>query len=85
MDYASSKYMLPIGGMLTAIFIIWRWGVPALLAEMYLGMKDQLLNVRLMTILLGFAAFVIFAIIFNELVALFAGESLSEILFGPVE
>jgi NSS family neurotransmitter:Na+ symporter len=85
MDYASSKYMLPIGGMLTAIFIIWRWGVPALLAEMYLGMKDQLLNVRLMTILLGFAAFVIFAIIFNELVALFAGESLSEILFGPVD
>jgi NSS family neurotransmitter:Na+ symporter len=85
MENASSKYMLPIGGMLTAIFIIWRWGVPALLAEMYLGMKDQLLNVRLMTILLGFAAFVIFAIIFNELVALFAGESLSEILFGPVD
>jgi NSS family neurotransmitter:Na+ symporter len=85
MENASSKYMLPIGGMLTAIFIIWRWGVPALLSEMYLGMKDQLLNARLVTILLGFAAFVVFAIIFNELVALFAGESLSEILFGPVD
>lgn len=27
LDYASSKYMLPIGGMLTAIFIMRKWGV----------------------------------------------------------
>ena len=85
MDYASSKYMLPIGGMLTAIFIIWRWGVPSLLAEMYTGMKDRLINTTFATILLGIAAFIVFAIIFNELVGLFLGESLSEILFGPVD
>jgi SNF family Na+-dependent transporter len=84
MDYASSKYMLPIGGMLTALFIIWRWGVPAFLAEIYEGTKGRLVNSKLATFLLGIAAFIVFAIIFNELVALFAGESLSEILFGPV-
>ncbi len=85
MDYASSKYMLPIGGMLTAIFIIWRWGVPSFLEELYRGMKGQLVNAKLARILLGIAAFVVFAIIFNELVALFAGEPLAVLLFGPVE
>lgn len=85
MDYASSKYMLPIGGMLTAIFIIWRWGVPSFLEELYRGMKGQLVNARLAKILLGIAAFVVFAIIFNELVALFTGEPLAVLLFGPVE
>jgi len=28
MDYLSSKYMLPIGGMLTAIFVLKKWRVP---------------------------------------------------------
>ncbi|MFQ6608707.1 MAG: sodium-dependent transporter [Fidelibacterota bacterium] len=85
MDYASSKYMLPIGGMLTALFIIWRWGVPSLLAELYQGMKGRLVNNVLATALLGIAAFVVFAILLNELVALFTGEPLAVLLFGPIE
>ncbi|SVA86292.1 uncharacterized protein METZ01_LOCUS139146, partial [marine metagenome] len=38
MDYLSSKYMLPIGGMLTAIFILKRWGVNQFMDEFKNGM-----------------------------------------------
>ena len=41
MDYLSSKYMLPIGGMLTAVFVLYRWGIPNFIDEMAVGMGNQ--------------------------------------------
>jgi len=39
MDYLSSKYMLPIGGMLTAIFILDKWGIKEYMYELRQGMN----------------------------------------------
>ena len=40
MDYLSSKYMLPIGGMLMAIFIFIRWTVNEFIKEINTGMDS---------------------------------------------
>ncbi len=37
LDKLSSKYMLPIGGLLTAVFVMTRWGIPAFIKEMASG------------------------------------------------
>ena len=34
LDKVSTKYMLPVGGLLTAIFVLVRWGIPSFMAEM---------------------------------------------------
>ncbi|MEE9466428.1 MAG: sodium-dependent transporter, partial [Candidatus Neomarinimicrobiota bacterium] len=36
-DKASSKYMLPLGGMLTAVFVLVRWGISRFVDEMHVG------------------------------------------------
>ena len=38
LDYLSSKYMLPIGGMLTALFILKKWGINEFSSELMVGM-----------------------------------------------
>ena len=40
LDYLSSKYMLPIGGM-TALFILLKWGVGDFVQELKVGAKDK--------------------------------------------
>jgi NSS family neurotransmitter:Na+ symporter len=37
LDKLSSKYMLPIGGLLTATFVMTRWGIPSFIEEMISG------------------------------------------------
>jgi len=37
MDKVSSKYMLPLGGMLTAVFVLVRWGISRFVDEMHVG------------------------------------------------
>ena len=44
MDYLSSKYMLPIGGMLTAIFVVFQWGIPNFLDEFQKGARGKKFN-----------------------------------------
>tara|TARA_B100001996_G_scaffold381693_1_gene371661 strand:+ start:474 stop:1880 length:1407 start_codon:yes stop_codon:yes gene_type:complete len=44
LDYLSSKYMLPIGGMLTGIFVLYQWGIPELIKELGIGMKNDRFN-----------------------------------------
>ncbi len=39
MDKASSKYMLPLGGMLTAVFVLVRWGISQFIDEVQTGAK----------------------------------------------
>lgn len=66
MDYLSSKYMLPIGGMLTAIFILKKWGVDHFLAELKTGNEKSIISRELIIVLMGIAATVVGFIILNE-------------------
>jgi Na+-dependent transporters of the SNF family len=68
MDYLSSKYMLPIGGMLMAIFILKTWGVNEFLNEVHRGMDSKRIPSQLVTILLSIGALVIAFIILNEVI-----------------
>ena len=76
MDNLSSKYMLPIGGMFTAIFIVYKWGIPAFLEEFgqqFVGEKEDVIIVRVLFIT---AALVVGFIILNEIIAMLTGSAL---------
>ncbi len=76
MDYLSAKYMLPIGGMLTAIFILRKWGIPNFMAELKIGMENANISSRLVQVVLTIAAAVVAFIIFNEVYAEIFGKAL---------
>jgi hypothetical protein len=59
--------MLPIGGMLMAIFIIKRWTVDEFVKELHTGMNSTKISSQLVTILLSIGALVIGFIILNEI------------------
>lgn len=85
MDNLSSKYMLPLGGLLTACFILIRWGVPSFLEEFYLGMTQRIFSISVVKILFAFASFVVGLIILNEVFDIFFGVPLigkDGIIFG---
>ena len=67
MDYLSSKYMLPIGGMLMAIFIIKRWTVNEFIKEINTGMGSTKISSQLVTVLLSIGALVVGFFILNEI------------------
>jgi NSS family neurotransmitter:Na+ symporter len=67
MDYLSSKYMLPIGGMLMAIFIIKRWTVNEFIKEINTGMDSTIISSQLVTVLLSIGALVVGFFILNEI------------------
>lgn len=78
MDYLSSKYMLPIGGMLMAIFILSKWGVSNFIFELKQGMNDFKISPRLVTVVLFIAASVVGFIILNEVLDVTLGIKLIE-------
>jgi hypothetical protein len=59
--------MLPIGGMLTAIFILKKWGVNQFMDELKSGMNKMTISKNLITILLGIAASIVGFIILIEI------------------
>ena len=73
MDYLSSKYMLPIGGMLTAVFVLYRWGISNFIAEMVVGMDNQNVNPVFVRILFAVSATVVGFILLNEIIASITG------------
>ena len=81
MDYLSSKYMLPIGGMFMAIFILYRWGVPSFVSELETGIKDYRIDHRVVGVLLYISASVVGFIILNEIADMIIGRSITDILF----
>ena len=81
MDYLSSKYMLPIGGMFMAIFILYRWGVPSFVSELETGIKDYRIDHRIVGVLLYISASVVGFIILNEIADMIIGRSITDILF----
>lgn len=78
MDYLSSKYMLPIGGMFMAIFVLVKYGVPNFISDLTQGMEDTKLSPRLVTVLLSIAAAVVGFIILNEVLDVVLGITLIE-------
>jgi len=76
MDYLSSKYMLPIGGMFTALFILKKWGVNRFMDELKQGMDKSPLSKEILTVLLGIAATVVGFIILGEILDVFFGIKL---------
>ena len=76
MDYLSSKYMLPIGGMLTAIFILNKWGLKEYMKELRQGMDNMSLSENLIKIFLIIAATIVAFIIFNEIYFTIVGKAL---------
>ena len=76
MDYLSSKYMLPIGGMLTAIFILKKWGINEYMKELRTGMGDSGISENLVKIFLIVAASVVAFIILNEVYFEITGKAL---------
>ena len=76
MDYLSSKYMLPIGGMLTAIFIIKKWGIKDYMIELRKGMNGATVQAGLVKVFLIIAASIVAFIIFNEIYFTATGKAL---------
>ena len=76
MDNLSGKYMLPIGGMLTAIFVIRKLGIKNYMSELAVGSNNNNLNPTIIKAFLVVAAAVVAFIIFNEFYALFTGQAL---------
>ncbi len=82
LDELSSKYMLPIGGALTALFILSKWSVKTFLVELLIGVKElkferSLLN-SILQILLIVSSLVVGLIIINELFDLLFNQSLQK-------
>ncbi len=73
MDYLSAKYMLPIGGMLTAVFVLYRWGISNFITEMIVGMDNQNVNPVFVRILFAVSATVVGFILLNEIIASITG------------
>jgi NSS family neurotransmitter:Na+ symporter len=73
LDSLSSKYMLPIGGLLTGLFILIHWGIPNFIAELHIGMDNKTVQPSVVFILFMISVTVIGSIIVNEIV---------EIIFG---
>ena len=77
MDELSSKYMLPIGGALTAIFILYKWGVGAFLDEVKIGMESIKIDWKLVKTITN-ALFIVSALI----VCLIILNEVSDLVFG---
>ena len=76
MDYLSAKYMLPIGGMFTAIFILKKWGLSNYMSELKIGMDKMELSPLLVRSLLTIASTIVAFIIFNEIYFEITGKAL---------
>ncbi len=77
--------MLPIVGMLTAVFIAYRWGIPKFIDEVMEGRGGNRPSVVLVRVLFIIAAAVVFFIIANEVVAVIAGKPIIEFFFPSAQ
>ncbi|MDC0631051.1 sodium-dependent transporter [Candidatus Marinimicrobia bacterium] len=76
MDELSSKYMLPVGGFLTAIFVLKEWSVKSFISELghkIIGPKEDLLMFKIFFLI---SAFLIGFILFNEIILEITGKAI---------
>jgi NSS family neurotransmitter:Na+ symporter len=82
LDELSSKYMLPIGGALTAIFILSKWGLEPFINELKIGMESAKLDWNLVksisNILFIVSTIFVGLILLNEVFVLLFGISLQK-------
>tara|TARA_B100000424_G_scaffold132889_1_gene100784 strand:- start:3349 stop:4218 length:870 start_codon:yes stop_codon:yes gene_type:complete len=82
MDELSSKYMLPIGGALTAIFVLYRWGIDLFLEEIKIGMENINIDWKsarsISNVLFILSSLIVVLIILNEVFELIFGKSLQQ-------
>ena len=76
LDNLSSKYMLPIGGMFTALFILSKWGVNNFILEINQKILGEDKDTMLIKILCALSASVVFFILINELVSTITGKAI---------
>ena len=82
MDELSSKYMLPIGGALTAMFVLYRWGIDLFLEEIKIGMENISVDWKsarsISNVLFILSSLIVVLIILNEVFELILGKSLQQ-------
>ncbi|MFC1480693.1 sodium-dependent transporter [Candidatus Neomarinimicrobiota bacterium] len=71
LDGATSKYMLPLGGLLTAIFVITKWGVSNFSLEVFSEKLSKRIPTAAVTVILSVAGLVVAYIILKEMVEIF--------------
>ncbi len=71
LDALSSKYLLPIGGLLTALFVLKRWGLPKFMEELQVGSVWFKLPQRLVWGFFLVASLVVAYILFDEVLEIF--------------
>ena len=76
LDNLSSKYMLPIGGMFTALFILSKWGVNNFILEINQKILGEDKDTMLIKTLCVLSALVVFFILINELVSTITGKGI---------
>ena len=76
LDNLSSKYMLPIGGMFTALFILSKWGVNNFILEINQKILGEAKDTMLIKTLCALSALVVFFILINELVSTITGKAI---------
>lgn len=69
LNVVSYKYMLPIGGFLTAVFVLARWGIPQFIEELKYGLPGFKAPVAVVAAFFIVAAIVVAYIIIQEIVA----------------
>ena len=60
--------MLPLGGLLTALFILFKWKISNFLEEFYLGMTQRVFSITVVRIFFTIASIVVGFIILNEII-----------------
>ena len=76
LDNLSSKYMLPIGGMFTALFILNKWGVNNFILEINQKILGEEKDTMLIKTLCALSGLVVFFILINELVSTITGKAI---------
>ena len=65
--------MLTIGGLLTAVFVLYKWGVSEFIRDLSKGM-DKDIDGGLVKILFSISAIVVGFILLNEIISLVTGS-----------
>ena len=73
LDYLSSKYMLPIGGLLTSVFILYKWGLSSFIQELTVGMQGWEINRKVTGMFFILSAVIVAFILLNEIISIFTG------------
>ena len=74
LDIISSKYMLPIGGLFTGLFILIKWGVPKFLDELNVGIEKKLTSNNIIITFFLISIIVVGFIILNEIIEVVLGS-----------